>query len=187
MSRKTVALTEEQYRKIIETIRAGFGSSRPNNKIATCLVLEANLGLRISDIVMLRLSDIVRDGDRYRLDIQEKKTKKARTFTVPAELYKYIQDYCIRHEIVSSAVIFPVTTRAVQKKLKEAADFLGYEKVGTHSFRKFYATKIYNESGYNIVLVQQLLQHSSAAITQRYIGIGTQELEEAIQNNLNLI
>lgn len=80
MNKKTVALTEEQYKLIITTIRQGFICSdghivKPNNRVATALSLEANLGLRISDILHLRLSDIIRDGDRYRLNIIEQKTQ----------------------------------------------------------------------------------------------------------------
>ena len=60
MNKKTVALTEEQYKTIIEIIRSGFICAdghdvKPNNRIATALVLEANLGLRISDVLQLRL------------------------------------------------------------------------------------------------------------------------------------
>lgn len=77
MNKKTVALDEEQYKKIIETINSGFVCEdghkvKPNNRIATALVLEANLGIRISDILQLRLSSIVKDGGRYRLSIVEK-------------------------------------------------------------------------------------------------------------------
>lgn len=77
MNKKTVALDEEQYKKIIETINSGFVCKdghkvKPNNRIATALVLEANLGLRISDILQLRLSLIIKDGSRYRLNIIEK-------------------------------------------------------------------------------------------------------------------
>ena len=79
MNKKTIALTKEQYKEIIETIRTGFGSCRANERIATALILEANLGLRISDIIKLRLNDIVKDGERYRLDITEQKTGKKRT------------------------------------------------------------------------------------------------------------
>lgn len=64
---------------------------------------------------------------------------------------------------------------------------LGYEEIGTHSFRKWYATEIYNSNGYDIALVQRLLQHSSAATTQRYIGIEPQRIEEAILNHSQLI
>lgn len=186
MNKKTVALSREQYNEIIDTLRRGFSGCRPNNRIATALVLEANLGLRISDIIHLKLNDIVKDGDRYRLDIIEQKTGKKRTFTVPIEIYSYIQQYCIDNDIKRNEVIFNVSERAVQKQLKIVCDYLGYENISTHSFRKFYATNIYVNNNYNVVLVQQLLQHSSPVITQRYIGIGTQELEQAIKNNLNL-
>lgn len=187
MNKKTLALTEEQYKEIVDTIRTGFLGSRPNQRIATALVLEANLGLRISDILQLRLKDIVKDGKRYRLDIVEQKTGKSRTFTVPMEIYQYIKQYCIDAEIKSNEVIFPISERAVQKHLKAACDYLGYEGISTHSFRKFFATNIYRDSNYNIALVQTLLQHSSAAITQRYLGIGSAELEQAIQKNINLL
>ena len=186
MNKKTVALSREQFNEIIDTLRTGFSGCRPNNRIATALVLEANLGLRISDIIHLKLNDIVKDGDRYRLDITEQKTGKRRTFTVPIEIYSYIQQYCIDNDIKSNEVIFNVSERAVQKQLKIVCDYLGFENISTHSFRKFYATNIYVNNNYNVALVQQLLQHSSPVITQRYIGIGTQELEQAIKNNLNL-
>lgn len=139
MNKKTVALTAEQYKEIITTMKNGFCGCKPNERIATALMLEANLGLRISDILELRLSDI-----------------------------------------------FPITERAVQKQLKLVCDYLGYTGISTHSFRKFYATEIYRDSGYNIALVQQLLQHSSSAITQRYIGIQQQEIEQAIEQHLKL-
>ena len=187
MNKKTLALTKEQYREIIETMRNGFLDSRPNHKIATALVLEANLGLRISDIVQLRLKDIVKDGERYRLDITEQKTSKKRVFTVPKDIYNYIKQYCIDNEIKSNNVIFPLTERAVQKHLKLVCDYLDYEGIGTHSFRKFFATNVYQDNNYNILLVQELLQHSSPQITQRYIGISSKDLEDALQKNINLL
>lgn len=42
-------------------------------------------------------------------------------------------------------------------------------------------------NGYDITLVQRLLQHSSAAITQRYIGIEPQRIEEAIEGHAKLL
>ena len=83
MNKKTTALTREQYREIITAMKQGGVGFRPNERIATALVLEGNLGIRISDIVRLRLCDIVNDGGRYRLAITEQKTGKQRVFTVP--------------------------------------------------------------------------------------------------------
>ena len=99
MNKKTTALTTEQYTEIIQTMKQGFCGCRPNERIATALVLEGNLGLRISDILKLRPCDIIRDGDRYRLEVVEQKTGKSRVFTVPLVIQQYIENYCLRHGI----------------------------------------------------------------------------------------
>lgn len=144
MNKKTRALTEEQYRKIITTINEGFVTAagervKPNSRIATALTLEANLGLRISDILHLTINQIVKDGDRYRLDLVEQKTGKKREFTVPTEIYIYIQNYALENNINPRARLFQITERTVQRHLKMVCDYLEYEYISTHSFRKFFA------------------------------------------------
>ena len=101
--------------------------------------------------------------------------------------YQYIENYCLRNGIGRTELMFPITERAVQKQLHIVCDYLGFEGISTHSFRKWYATEIYNANGVDIALVQRLLQHSSASTTQRYIGIEPQRIEQAIQNHANLI
>ena len=186
MNKKTVTLTQDQYREIIQTMREGFTGGKPNPRIAAALMLEANLGLRISDILRLRLKDIVKDGSRYRLAITEQKTGKQREFTVPLALYQWIRIYSEDNGIPKNEPLFPLTERQIQKHLRHVCDFLGYQGISTHSFRKFFATEIYKANGYNVALVQKLLQHSSTAVTQRYIGIQQKELEAAIENHLYL-
>ena len=189
MNKKTIALTTEQYKDIIQTMREGGCGFRGNDRVATALVLEANLGLRISDILKLKPSNILLDGDRYRLELIEQKTQKKRVFTVPLVIKQYIDNYCLRHKIGANDIIFPITERNVQKQLKMVCDYLGFAdlNIGTHSFRKYFATTIYKDNGYDIALVQRLLQHSSSSTTQRYIGIEPQRIEEAIQNHAQLI
>ena len=187
MNKKTKALTTDQYKEIIQTMREGFCGCRPNDRVATALVLEGNLGLRISDIIKLRPCDIVKDGDRFRLEVVEQKTGKSRVFTVPLLIQQYIENYCLRNGIRRNDLIFPITERAVQKQLKIVCDYLDLEGVSTHSFRKWYATEIYNKNDHDIALVQRLLQHSSASTTQRYIGIEPEKIETAIQNHAQLL
>ena len=93
----------------------------------------------------------------------------------------------LRNGIKAQERIFPITERAVQKQLATVCDYLGYEGISTHSFRKWYATEIYKSSGYDIALVQRLLQHSSAAVTQRYIGIEPERIEKAIEGHAHLL
>ena len=192
MNKKTRALTEEQYRKIITTINEGFVTAagervKPNSRIATALTLEANLGLRISDILHLTINQIVKDGDRYRLDLVEQKTGNKREFTVPTEIYIYIQNYALENNINPRARLFQITERTVQRHLKMVCDYLEYEYISTHSFRKFFASSIYKDNGCDINLVRVLLQHSSVVTTQRYIGVQPQEIENALQKHINLL
>lgn len=192
LNKKTRAVTEGQYKKIISVIRSGFVCAdghvvKPNERIATALSLEANLGLRISDILQLKLSAIIRDGNRYRLDIVELKTKKKREFTVPTDIYIYIQNYALENNINPSAKLFDITERAVNKYLKLACDHLEISGIGSHSFRKYFATSIYVNNNYNIELVRVLLQHSSVVTTQRYLSIQTREIENALQRHVKLV
>ena len=83
--------------------------------------------------------------------------------------------------------MFDITERAIQKQLKMVTDYLGYENISTHSFRKFFATQVYINNDYNIILVQQLLQHSTPSVTQKYIGISTKEIENALHKHICLL
>ena len=191
MNKRTVTLTTEQYTNIITAIKSGFCHAgreyKPNERIATALTLEANLGMRISDILQLHYCDIIKDGDRYRLDISEIKTGKERVFTVPEEIRAYIDQYRTSNHMTEQQRLFDLSERQIQKHLKATCEYLGLDGISTHSFRKYFATQIYINNGYNIELVRQLLQHSSAAVTQRYIGIQQKQVENALQNHVILI
>lgn len=188
----TVSITDEQYEAIIKTMREGFHPDEqhfvePNERIATILTLEANLGLRVGDILRLRLDDIISDGNRRRLNITEEKTGKQRTFTVPHEVYAFICDYATKYGKPRTARLFDLSERAVQKQLKKVTDYLGIQNVSTHSFRKYFATRIYVNNHYNIVMVQKILQHSTAAVTQKYIGIQQRDIEDALTKNVRIV
>lgn len=191
MNKRTIALTDNQYIDIITAIKSGFCHAgreyKQNERIATALILEANLGMRISDILQLHYCDIIKDGDRYRLNISEIKTGKERIFTVPDEIREYINEYRIRNNMSEQQRLFDLSERQIQKHLKAACDYLGIDGVSTHSFRKYFATQIYINNGYNIELVRQLLQHSSASVTQKYIGIQQKQVEDALQNHIMLL
>lgn len=185
---ETRAITEEEYREIIETMREGRpGFFRPNPKAAMALVMEANLGIRISDICKLRLCDIIRDGDRWRLSIVEQKTGKARIFTVPDQLRAHLVDYCYKNGIKDNEPVVQISIRSVQDALKKVTDFLEMERVGTHSFRKYFATRIYEASGYDAELVRDILQHTSLQTTQAYLRVTSERINSALNDNMVLL
>jgi integrase len=190
-NKRTRALTNEEYYILIDTIREGFITDegvrvRGNERAAFALTIQANLGLRISDVINLCQTSFIKDGGRLHLSIIEKKTGKKRDFSVPPEVFSYIQGYMLEMGIKPNQRLFDIGIRAVQKSLKQAADYLGWENVGTHSLRKFYCTEIYNNNHFNIALCQLLMQHSSTAVTQRYIGIQPLLVEQALANHIKL-
>lgn len=195
MNKKTLSLSAENYREIITAIQNGFEYEqdgkqkkfRANIQLATVLQLEANTGMRIGDILNMTMASIKKDGSRHRLDVIEQKTKKARQFTIPENVYNFLNEYAMSNGIKKEDMLFTgnkgqmLSVRAVQKQLKIVCDYLGIEEVSTHSFRKTFATTAYENSGYNIALVQTLLQHSDTKTTQRYININTRQIEDELQ------
>lgn len=191
MNKTTVALSQEDYKQIIQTIQQGFiyadesGAThkfRPNQQLSVILQLEALTGMRVGDILALRIGDIIKDGTRHRLDIQEQKTGKYRTFTVPEAVYSFICSWAVEHGKGKHDRLFDLTVRAVQKQLAIVCGYLGLENISTHSFRKTFATTAYTNSNFNVELVRKLLQHSSVTTTQRYLGVSQREIETALQS-----
>lgn len=186
MNKKCVALSESQYGECIRLLRSGFGldgkSVKPNGRIAAVGVLQACLGLRLGDTLKLKLSSFVKDGSRWRLDIQEEKTGKSRAFTVPVEVYSFIQEFAYENGIGKDTRLFGVSERQVERHLNKVFAKMGLPpgQFGSHSFRKFFSMKVYMENDCNIELVRVLLQHSSVQVTQRYLSISQKLVEDAL-------
>lgn len=191
MAGKTaIACTKEQYKILIETLYDGIVDIiQPNPRIATILVIEANVGLRIGDTLSLRRSSFVQTPNGHSFNIREEKTGKVRRYKVQEDVYNFLLEYADNEKVADDDLIFPITVRAVQKHLKKVCDYLGpgYENISTHSFRKFFGTEIYYKNGKDIELVRRLYQHSSAAVTSRYLGITDEKIAQALDSHVELI
>ena len=192
MNKTTRPLDDDEVLKIITIIKNGYVSidknkkkvtRRGNDRIAFALYLETVLGLRISDILKLKLSNFQKRGTEWYIVIKEKKTKKQRNFIVPGDVYNSILNYCLTHSINDrDEMIFKFGARAVQKSIENACEYLELVDVSSHSFRKTFATKAFYNSNNNLLLTQHLLQHFSPATTQRYININSQEMKNVLNS-----
>ena len=180
---RTRALTLEEAVKILELIKNGFkyienGKNkifRPKENLYYILLFQINTGLRIGDILSLKRKDI----STGRIDIIEKKTKKALSRPYPENTYNFINKFCEENRVKYNDLVFGgINIRTVQKNLKTASLKLGLRDISTHSFRKTFATLKYKESNNNIELIRRLLNHSSTTVTQRYLGISDPDLEK---------
>lgn len=126
---KTRAVTRTELMQITDALKSGFimpdGTRvHPNDRISTALILQSNLGLRIGDLLKMRLCDIIQESGRYRLNIIEEKTKKLRVFTVPTDVYIYMQNYVLRRGLRPTDKLFDLTVRAVESYLKMTCIYL---------------------------------------------------------------
>ena len=186
----TVPCTHEQYETLISVIFAGVDTYiMPNPRVATLLEVQANTGLRIGDILLLKMNSFIMDRDKYRFDMVEEKTGKKRNFTIPNAVYSFLREYADKCGLNDDDIIVPLSERAVQKHLKKVCDYLGpeYKNISTHSFRKYFGTEIYYANGCDLELVRRLYQHSSAAVTARYLGVTDKKIDEALQKHVRLV
>ena len=180
-------ITNEEHRLIMQTMSETHIGIRPNPEIIHILTIECSTGLRLSDILAMKLSDIYLSDQGYRLKIVERKTKKERNVPIPLELQNYITEYAISAGCKRNERIFKLTPRAVTKYIIKEVDFLGLENVSSHSWRKLYALTVYEKTGNDIVSVQQALLHSSLAVTQRYLNRRSEKLEQVLQSHCNIV
>lgn len=145
-----------------------------------------NTGLRISDILPIKVSDIFISDKKFRehLIIREKKTQKEKKIKLNDILKAEINSYMKNRKITGSPYLFYsnkggcISRIQSYRVLKEAAECCGVENFGTHSLRKTWGYWTYKKSKYNIGLIMDTFNHSSQQITLRYIGISQDQKDE---------
>ena len=159
-----------------------------NYKMSLLIAMGAFWGLRISDILSLKWEQIL---NRDEFSLEEKKTKKTRDIKINSQLKRHITD-C--HEKINprSVAEYIFTSQkgtvysiqrinVILKDLKSKYN-LKIRNFSSHSLRKCFGREVFNRSTENaelaIVKLSQLFNHSSPAITRRYLGITQNELME---------
>ena len=168
---------------------------RGTNMRDYCLfVLGINSALRISDLLKLKVGDVVDDRGRAleRITLREKKTGKAKAFPLSKNAQKAIQEYLDTRNWTPNEPLFlsrkggtHIGRTRAWTVLNDAARTVGIkDNIGTHTLRKTFAYHAY-KAGYDLSILQQLLNHSSPGVTLRYIGI-TQDDIDNVYLNVNL-
>ncbi|MNI52992.1 Tyrosine recombinase XerD [compost metagenome] len=145
-------------------------------------VLGINTGLRISDILNLKVSDV---KDKTHVAIREKKTNKEKRFKINASLQTVINDYIKlmdEDEYLFTSKKTGTALGRIQayKILNEAANKVGItESIGTHTLRNTFGYFFYKQTK-DVAMLQQLFNHSSPSITLRYIGINQDQMDSAM-------
>jgi integrase len=146
-------------------------------------VLGINTGLRISDILKLKVKDV---KGKTHLVIYEQKTGKYKRFRINRELQKHILSYTAKMDndeylFKSLRSPFPIKRIQAYKILNSAAKKIGISEVGTHTLRKTFGYHFYKKTK-DVALLQEIFNHSSPSITLRYIGINQDLIDKAVDD-----
>jgi integrase len=143
-----------------------------------------NTGLRISDILSLKVLDI---KDQTHITIKEQKTGKTKTTKIGAnlktELDNYISDKNIDEYLFTSrkGENKPISRVQAYRILNDSAKRIGLGEIGTHTLRKTFGYHHYKNQN-NIALLMNLFNHSAPSVTLRYIGLNQDVLDESMDN-----
>lgn len=142
-----------------------------------------NSGLRISDILNLRVSDVKRPY----FNIREQKTDKIKRIAMTPSLQRELKAYIEGkedHEFLFKSregVNKPIGRSMAYKILREAAEYVSLDAIGTHTLRKTFGYHFYKQYK-DTALLQEIFNHSSEEITLRYIGINQDIMDKAIKD-----
>ena len=174
--------------EVQDTLLNNFRYGRRNYTIFQ--VGKATL-LRVSDVLALRRNEIFNDDGTIKKNayIRDKKTDKPNKLylkPVNQDLIDYLQ--WLNENKIQSDWLFPsikhpdrhITEKQFYKIMAKTGDLLGINYLGTHTMRKTGAYRVYTQTHYNIGLVMSLLNHSSEAMTLKYLGLDQVSREQML-------
>jgi len=154
---------------------------KKNERNYVLFVVGIYTGLRISDILALKVGDLKKD----RLFLREIKTSKLKTIPIHPELKKLIKSYLEgreNHEYLIQSrkgINRPIKRCAAYKILRDVAKRFGLESIGTHTLRKTFGYHFHKQTN-NSEMLREIFNHSDVSITRKYIGIEQDTIDQAI-------
>lgn len=191
-------------KKTIRAMRLVLRGGSIRNELL--FVFGINIGLRISDILKLKIRDITMPDETVKdcVSIKEQKTGKTKRFYISRIVKKTIQGYLddLGHINLDQFVFQsrkgrnqPISRLQAYRIINQAAEMVGLVvrdrqgrivkgEIGTHTLRKTFGYHVY-KNGTDLVLLQDIFNHSSPSTTLRYIGITEEEKQEVyLSSNL---
>jgi integrase len=154
--------------------------------------LGINNGIRTGDLLKLKVSDIkdLKPGDS--IQIKESKTQKINVLSINKEVYKALRHFLLtlnpkdddylfqsRH---SAHALTVMTVNRMMKSWCKAINLPG--NYGAHTLRKTFGYIQRTKFGVGFEVLCRRFNHSSPAITMRYLGITDQEVYSILQNEI---
>lgn len=183
-------------RQELQNFSTYYKDEKPNLRNYALVVLGLNTALRISDLLHLRWNDLY-DFEklcfRDHLLIKEQKTGKRNRIAINEKAREAMEMYFNERNPAEDEFIFskrtnlykPLSRSQAYRIVKDDANHTTSEEaVSCHSLRKTFGYFAWQE-GVQPALLMDVFNHSSYAITKRYLGI-EQDEKDLVYLNINI-
>ena len=171
----------------VKDIKKMFEAST-NLKHNTMLKLCYGMGLKVSEIVNLKVKDI--DSERMQVFIERAKGKKDRYVNLPESILEQLRAYFLAYKpkkyLFEGMYGEAYSTRSAQQVFSDALKKANINKtVGIHGLRHSFATHLL-ENGTDVSFIQTLLGHNDIKTTMRYIHVSKKDVKN-IKSPLDML
>ena len=197
----TRPLTNDEIRKVAKTFDGRF---EVRNR--SLFMLGVSIGGRISELLSLKIGDVWQHAQPV-TDVQFDKSivkggETSRTVPMNVDAREAVSELVLwmdanfailsmADDIAADFPLFPsrkakngvasMQRQAADKMLRIVFENAGLNgKLATHSLRKSFAQRLYDQTG-DIFAVQQMLGHKSVATTQDYLGVNYRSVRDAVE------
>lgn len=163
-----------------------------NKRGLLIFVMGINNGLRISDLLNLKVGQVRSLEAGQSVQIKEQKTGKQNFLMINKSVYAVLKDYLAsKEDLKDSDYLFqsrkgnnsPLTVSAVNRMVKEWAYGLT-GNYGTHSLRKTFGYQQRTKFGVSFEVLCKRFNHTNPSVTMRYLGIQSQEVNDILMNEI---
>lgn len=162
-------LTADELNKLAET-------PCERDVLKRAALFSALTGLRHSDIQKLKWQGIQKDGDNYRLNFTQQKTKGVEYMPISKQAYQLCGERCDGNNLVFEDLPDPAWISKPLERWIKAAGI--HRRITFHSFRHTYAT-LQLAKGTDIYTVSKMLGHTNVKTTQIYAKVVDEKKNEA--------
>jgi site-specific recombinase XerD len=186
----------KKIEKIIKTLRGKKTTDRSNYRNASLMLFAFNSALRVSDILNLKwesVFDFKKKKFYEHVYLEEQKTEKAKKMKLnkgAIMALTELKEQYFKNAISPELYLFQSREGENQalsrfmalKILQDAAEEVGCrEIIGMHSTRKSFCYHSW-KSGVPLVIIQDILNHSSSKVTKAYLGINQDEKDKVMDS-----
>ena len=181
-------LTKKELKLVVD-VASATGKHSIRNR--TMLLLTHLCGMRIGEVVSLKLSDVIdEDGnvrDQFRLTAEQTKGSKSRVVFAGKKIQRELKHYIesVRVKSFSQPLFLSQKRKAFSSNTGTQLMRNLYEKAGikgatSHTGRRTFITDL-AAKGVSVRVLQSLAGHSSIAVTQNYIDVNDDMMRNAVE------